>query len=90
MLVLLFAASVIALTLLALLLAGALIAITTGIALLNVFVVILGLRVHPPPHVEEHAPARWRPSSFRPPPQPNKESEEESEQPGPQLTIHRR
>jgi hypothetical protein len=94
MLVLLFAVSVIALTLLALLLAGALIAIATGIALLNVFALILGLRVHGPPYAEERAPARWRPSSFRRPPKPDEQSDEqsdgESERLGPRLTIHRR
>jgi hypothetical protein len=94
MLVLLFAVSAIALTLLALVLAGALIAIATGIALLNVFAVIVGLRVHGPPYAEERAPARWRPSSFRRPPKPDEQSDEEpdaeSEQLGPRLTIHRR
>jgi hypothetical protein len=94
MLVLLFAVSVIALTLLALLLAGALIAIATGIALLNLFALIVGLRVHGPPYAEERAPARWRPSSFRRPPKPDEQSDEqadgESERLGPRLTIHRR
>jgi hypothetical protein len=94
MLVLLFAVSVIALTLLALLLAGALIAIATAIALLNVFVVILGLRVHGPPHAEERTPARWRPSSFRRPPKPdersNEQPDDEPERLATQLTIHRR
>jgi uncharacterized membrane protein YdfJ with MMPL/SSD domain len=89
MLVMLFAVSVIALTLLALLLAGVLVAIATGIALLNVFVVIVGLRIHPPPHAEERAPARWRPSSFRRPPRPEQELDEESEQLATRLTIHR-
>jgi hypothetical protein len=90
MLVLLFAISVIALTLLALLLAGALIAIATGIALLNVFAVIVGLRLHGPPYAEEHAPARWRPSSFRRPPKPDEQSDEQSERLATRLTIHRR
>jgi hypothetical protein len=90
MLVLLFGVSVIALTLLALLLAGALIAIATGIALLNVFAVIVGLRVHGPPYAEERAPARWRPSSFRRPPEPDEQRGGEPERLATRLTIHRR
>ena len=64
MLVLLFAVAVVALTLLALLLAGVVVAIVTGIALLNVFVLILGLRARRP-HAEIAKSERWRPSSFR-------------------------
>jgi hypothetical protein len=84
MLVLLFAVAAIALTSLAVLLAGALVAIATGIGLLNVFVLIIGLRAHVP-HGEEHAPARWQPSSFRLPPVPDDESEEQL----PALKVHR-
>jgi hypothetical protein len=83
MLVLLFAVAAIALTSLAVLLAGAVVAIATGIGLLNVFVLIIGLRAHPP-HSEEHAPASWQPSSFRAPPEPYDESDEL-----PRLTVHR-
>lgn len=87
MLVLLFAVAVIALTLLALLLAGVVVAIVTGIALLNVFALILGLRARRP-SAEKSAPERWRPSSFRSPPEPR--DNDESEEPARSLTIHRR
>jgi hypothetical protein len=85
MLLLLFALAAIALTSLAALLAGAVVAIATGIGLLNVLVLIIGLRAHLP-HSEEHAPAGWQPSSFRAPPEPYEEPEEHV----PRLTVHRR
>ncbi len=88
MLALLLAVALIALTVLALLLAGVVAAIVTGIALLNVFAVVLALgsrrsrdRTTAPP------PERWRPSAFRRPPQPPLESDDEEQHP---LTVHRR
>jgi hypothetical protein len=84
MLVLLFALAAIALTLLAVLFAGAVIAIATGIALVNVFVLIVGL-LTPRPDTEERVLTRWQPSSFRLPPVPDDESEEQL----PALKVHR-
>jgi hypothetical protein len=82
---LLLAVALVALTILALLLAGVLAAILTGIALLNVFAVLLGLRSR-----GASAPAaaaeRWRPSSFRRPP----ELPLPDEDPSHELTVHRR
>jgi hypothetical protein len=81
MLALLFAIALIAVSLLALMVWGILIGVAAGILALNVFVVILGLRVarnrRPPAPAE-----RWQPKAF-PPPQSPQESEE------PTLTIHR-
>jgi hypothetical protein len=81
MLVLLFATALIALILLALTFAGVVVAVVTGIAVLNVFVVIFGALLanrRPPPRTD-----RWKPKSF-PPPQAPQESEDR-----PPLTIHR-
>jgi hypothetical protein len=85
MLALLLAVALIALTILALLLAGVVAAIATGIGLLNVFAVLLGLRsrgARTPPVTSE----RWRPSSFRRPP----ELPVPDEDPSHELTVHRR
>jgi hypothetical protein len=82
---LLLAVALIALTILALLFAGVVAAIVTGIALLNVLAVLLGLRsrgASPPAAASEH----WRPSSFRRPP----ELPLPDEDPSHELTVHRR
>jgi hypothetical protein len=85
MLALLLAVALIALTILALLLAGVVAAIVTGIALLNVFAVLLGLRSRGA-RTPAVAPERWRPSSFRRPP----ELPVPEEDPSHELTVHRR
>jgi len=85
MLALLLAVALIALTVLALLLGGVVAAIVTGIVLLNVFAVLLRLRAPSvqPPAV---APERWRPSSFRRPPELPLPDEEDADE----LTVRRR
>jgi len=85
MLALLLAVALIALTVLALLLAGVVAAIATGIALLNIFAVLLSLcsRGARAPAI---APERWRPKSFRRPPEPPLPAEEDAHE----LTAHRR
>jgi hypothetical protein len=85
MLALLFAVALIALTIVALLFAGVVAAIVTGIALLNVFAVLLGLRSRGAPATTA-APERWRPSSFRRPP----ELPLPDEDPAHELTVRRR
>ena len=85
MLALLLAVALIALTVLALLLAGVIAAIVTGIALLNVFAVLLGLRSRGA-RTPAVAPERWRPSSFRRPPEALLPAEEASDE----LTVRRR
>jgi hypothetical protein len=85
MLALLLAAALIALTILALLLAGVVAAIVTGIGLLNVFAVLLGLRSRGA-RTADVAPERWRPSSFRRPP----ELPVPDEDPTHELTVRRR
>jgi hypothetical protein len=87
MLALLFAVALIALTVAALLLAGAVAAIVTGIALLNVFATILGVRSHELHELHRRHRERWRPSSFRLPPEVTAEPDDEH---APSLTIHRR
>jgi hypothetical protein len=87
MLALLFALAVVALTLFVFAVAGVVVGVVTGLAVLNVSVVILGVIVNrrrKRPEPAEHE--TWRPSSFRSPPEPPYESEESS----PALTIHRR
>ncbi|HEX3909618.1 MAG TPA: hypothetical protein VHW67_02805 [Solirubrobacteraceae bacterium] len=86
MLALLLAVALIALTIVALLLGGVIVAIVTGIALLNVFAVVLGLRSRRD-RSSPHPPERWRPSAFRRLPQPPLEDDEESSH---ELTVHRR
>lgn len=89
MLTLLLAAALIAFTILALLFAGVVAAIVTGIAMLNVLVLVVGLRSRrerPTPRPRE----RWRPRSFRRPPQPPLDPEEEEQLHSKRLTVHRR
>ncbi|HEY2718153.1 MAG TPA: hypothetical protein VGI52_00880 [Solirubrobacteraceae bacterium] len=62
---LLLAVALIALTILVLLLAGALAAIITGIALLNVFVLLLGAQSRRARQVPDTPAQHWRPSAFR-------------------------
>jgi hypothetical protein len=71
MLALLLAVALIALTILALLLAGVLAAIITGIALLNVFVLLLGAQSRRARQGPDAPAQRWRPSAFRRPPEPS-------------------
>lgn len=88
MLALLLAVALIALTVLALLLAGAVAAIATGVGLLNVLVLVIGLRwrrCRPAPDAGE----RWRPKSFRRPPAPLEPEAEEHLHSRP-LSVHRR
>jgi hypothetical protein len=82
------AVAFIAVTLFVLSVTGVAIAVVTGIALLNVFVVAFGLLSRRPPRPQ---PAPWQPSSFRLPPQPSDESEDQapSEEQVPALTIYR-
>ncbi len=87
----LLAAAMIALTILALLFAGVVAGAITGIVMLNVLVLAIGLRSHrarPIPRPGE----RWRPKSFRRPPQPplDPEAEEELDSKSQSLTVHRR
>jgi MFS superfamily sulfate permease-like transporter len=62
---LLLAVALIALTILVLLIAGVLAAIITGIALLNVFVLLLGAQSRRARKTPAARAARWRPSAFR-------------------------
>jgi hypothetical protein len=84
MLALLLAVALIGLTVLALLLAGILVAVVTAIALLNLGLVVLGLRAREPRGGPELDGARWRPSSFRLPPEPPVEADD-----APRVRIHR-
>ncbi len=86
---LLLAIALIALTVLALLLAGVVAAIVTGVGLLNVLALVIGLRsrrARPAPGPPEH----WRPRSFRRPPAPPLEPETEEHLHSRSLTVHRR
>jgi membrane protein implicated in regulation of membrane protease activity len=85
MLALLLAAALIALTVLALLFGGVVAAIVTGIVLLNVFAVLLRLRA-PSPQPPAVTSERWRPSSFRRPPELPLPDEEDADE----LTVRRR
>jgi hypothetical protein len=87
MLVLVGALVLIALTVVALLLAGVVAAIVTGVALVNVFATILCVRSRALHHAGSRPRERWRPSSFRLPPEVADEPDEEHAQ---SLTIHRR
>ena len=78
--------ALIALTVLALLLAGVVAAIATGIALLNVLATVICMRSRSLRAVAPASAERWRPTSFRQPPEPSDERESER----PTLTIHRR
>ncbi len=89
MLALLLAVALIALTILALLLSGVIAAIATGVGLLNVLALVIGLRsrrARPAPC----PPERWRPKSFRRPPAPPLEPEAEEQLHSHSLTVHRR
>jgi len=89
MLALMLAIALIALTVLALLLAGVVAAIVTGVGLLNVFALAIGLRsrrCRPGPSTSE----RWRPRSFRRPPAPPLDPEAEEHLHSRSLTVHRR
>jgi hypothetical protein len=89
MLALLLAIALIALTILALLLAGVVAAIVTGIGLLNLSALVIGVRsqrYRPGPST----PERWRPKSFRRPPAPPLEPEAEEHLHSRPLTVHRR
>ena len=91
MLAALLAVALIALTVLALLLAGAVAAAASAIVLVNVFVTVLCSRARALRNVHAAHAVRWRPSSFRLPPEPARELDEEREcAPSPSLTIHRR
>jgi hypothetical protein len=87
MLVGLLAVVLIALTVLALLLAGAIAAVVTGIVLLNVFATIVCARSRALRRVRTVQAESWRPSAFRLPPEPTDEFEDD---PARSLTIHRR
>jgi polyferredoxin len=84
MLALLLAVALIALTVLALLLAGVVAAIVTGVGLLNALAVVLGLRSRGG-RTAAAPPERWRPSSFRRLPEPPLPSEQDADE----LTVHR-
>jgi hypothetical protein len=92
MLALLLAVAMIALTLLVLLLAGVVAAIVTGIGLLNVLALVIGLRSRPadPMTSAADAPERWRPKSFRRPPAPPLDPEADERLRSGTLTVHRR
>lgn len=83
----LLAVALIVLTVLALLLAGALVAALTGVVLLNLFATIICSRSHALRRLRAARAERWRPSSFRLPPEPTDEREDD---PAQSLTIRRR
>jgi len=82
----LLAVALIVLIVLALLLAGAIAAAATGIVLLNVFATIVCARSRALRRMRSIPTERWRPSSFRLPPEPVDESDDD---PSHSLTIHR-
>lgn len=86
---LLLAVALIALTILALLLAGVVAAIVTGIGLLNVLALVIGLRSRPADPTPG-APDRWRPKSFRRPPAAPLDPEADEQLQPHTLTVHRR
>jgi hypothetical protein len=85
MLALLLAVALIGVTVLSLLLAGVVVAVVTAVAVLNLSLVALGLRVRRADDREAIVDERWRPSAFRLPPEPTIESDDAA-----RLTIHRR
>ncbi len=87
MLPLFLAVALIGLTALALALAGVVAAIVTGVALVNACATLLGMRSRALHDVNATRRERWRPSSFRMPPELEQESQDEHEH---SLTIHRR
>jgi hypothetical protein len=86
MLAALLAVALIALTVLAVLLAGAVAAAVTAIVLLNVFATIVCSRSRALRRLHAAQADGWRPSSFRLPPEPTDEPDED---PAHSLTIHR-
>jgi hypothetical protein len=91
MLVLLLAVALVVLTVLALTFLGVAAAVVTGIVVLNLCVLLIGLRSRRP-RPAAHPPERWRPRSFRRPPQAplDPEAEEQLESHSHSLTVHRR
>ncbi|HEV2975024.1 MAG TPA: hypothetical protein VGX69_08520 [Solirubrobacteraceae bacterium] len=93
MLALLLAVALIGLTILALLLAGAAIAVVTGVLVLNACLLVLALRRRPARDRSgaRELPEPWRPSSFRRPPEPPGESDPApaDSQSTPTLRVHR-
>jgi predicted acylesterase/phospholipase RssA len=89
MLALLLAVALIASTVLALLLAGVVAAIATGVGLLNVLALVTGLRSRRC-RLGPSTPERWRPKSFRRLPAPPLEPEAEEHLHSRSLTVHRR
>jgi hypothetical protein len=87
MLALLFAVALIALTVLALALAGVVAAIVTGVGLVNVFAALLGMRSRALHDRRATRRERWRPKSFRLPPELTQEPDEEHAR---SLTVRRR
>ena len=85
MLALLLAVALIGLTVLSLLLAGAVVAAATAIAMLNLGLVAFGLRARRPAEQPEPSEERWRPSAFGLPAEPPVESDD-----APQVTVERR
>jgi hypothetical protein len=89
MLALLLAIALVALTVLALLLAGVVAAIVTGIGLLNLFALVIGTRsrrYRPASGMSE----RWRPKAFRRPPAAPLDPEAEEDLQSHSLTVYRR
>ncbi len=88
MLALLLALALVGLTVLALLLAGVIVAVVTGILVANACLVVLVLRRSPAraAHGAREPPERWRPSSFTRP--PNAPADPEAE-PAATLTVRR-
>jgi hypothetical protein len=87
MFALMLALALIGVTVLALLLAGALAAIATGILALNACLLVVALHRRAVKPQASEPRERWRPSSFRRPPEPPGEREEPER--GPQLRVHR-
>jgi hypothetical protein len=85
MVVLLLAIVFLAATVLVLTVAGVLVAVLTGIGLLNVFVVILGFRVRRPTQLPPAPAPRWQPTSFRRRPVAPYEADEQQ----PTVTVRR-
>ena len=85
---LLLAIALVALTVLALLLAGVVVAIVTGVGLLNLFALLIGTRSRRYRPASD-TPERWRPKSFRRLPAPlDPEAEEQLQSHS--LSVHRR
>lgn len=87
MLVGLLAVLLIVLTVLALLLVGTVVAVVTGIVMLNVFATFVCARSRALRRVQTVRAESWQPSAFRRPPEPTNERDDD---PARSLTIHRR